>query len=104
MHYHDHAEAQLSGLLAGRAPGFAAYLAGRGYAKSSVKHHLYLMADLWPNTPPRCSGNQAVNSAAQPGAARLPETADRGAPPRNPVIPADAHQLAERIQRSPCQR
>src|SRR6266702_6279080 len=46
MRPHDHAEAQVSGLLADRAPGFAAYLAGRGYAKSSVEHHLYLMADL----------------------------------------------------------
>ena len=46
MHHHDHAEAQVSGLLADRALGFAAYLAGRGYAKSSVEHHLYLMADL----------------------------------------------------------
>ncbi len=37
MHHHDHAEAQVSGLLADRALGFAAYLAGRGYAKSSVE-------------------------------------------------------------------
>jgi len=46
MRPHDHAEAKVSELLADRAPGFAAYLAGRGYAKSSVEHHLYLMADL----------------------------------------------------------
>ena len=45
MHHHRYA-AQVSGLLAGQAAGFAAYLAGRGYAKSSVEHHLYLMADL----------------------------------------------------------
>lgn len=45
MHHHHYA-AQVSGLLAGQAAGFAAYLAGRGYAKSSVEHHLYLMADL----------------------------------------------------------
>src|SRR5712691_4636844 len=46
MRDHDHVGAQVSGLLADRAPGFAAYLAGRGYAKSSVDHHLYLIADL----------------------------------------------------------
>ena len=45
MHHH-HYTARVSGLLAGQAAGFAAYLAGRGYAKSSVEHHLYLMADL----------------------------------------------------------
>jgi len=45
MRDHDYA-AQVSGLLAGWAAGFAAYLAGRGYARSSVEHHLYLMADL----------------------------------------------------------
>jgi integrase/recombinase XerD len=45
MDHHDYA-AQVSGPLAGQASGFAAYLAGRGYAKSSVEHHLYLMADL----------------------------------------------------------
>jgi integrase/recombinase XerD len=43
MHRHDHA---VTGLPVGRAAGFAAYLAGRGYAKSSIAHHLYLMADL----------------------------------------------------------
>lgn len=46
MHHHDHVEARVSGLLADRTPGFAAYLVGRGYAESSVKHHLYLVADL----------------------------------------------------------
>jgi len=46
MHHHDRAEGQVSRLLADRAAGFAAYLASRGYAKSSVEHHLYLMADL----------------------------------------------------------
>ena len=45
MHDHDYA-AQVSGVLAGQAAGFAAYLAGRGYARSSVEHHLYLMVDL----------------------------------------------------------
>lgn len=45
MHHHDYS-VQVSGLLAEQAEGFAAYLAGRGYAKSSVDHHLYLMADL----------------------------------------------------------
>jgi len=46
MRRHDRPGVQASGPLAGRAAGFAAYLAGRGYAGSSVKHHLYLMADL----------------------------------------------------------
>ncbi len=46
MYRHDHAEDQISGLLADRAAGFGVYLAGRGYSKSSVAHHLYLMADL----------------------------------------------------------
>lgn len=46
MRRHDRPEVQVSGLLADRAAGFAAYLAGRGYAWSSRKHHLYLMADL----------------------------------------------------------
>ena len=46
MRDHDHVGARVSGLLADRAPGFAAYLAGRGYTKSSVDHHLYLIADL----------------------------------------------------------
>jgi integrase/recombinase XerD len=46
MHHHGNAEAQVSGLLADRVPGFAAYLAGCGYAESSVRHHLYLIADL----------------------------------------------------------
>jgi integrase/recombinase XerD len=46
MHRHDGVEVQVSGLLADRAAGFAAYLSGRGYAESSTKHHLYLMAGL----------------------------------------------------------
>ena len=46
MRRHDRPEVQVSGPLADRAAGFAAYLAGRGYAWSSTKHHLYLMADL----------------------------------------------------------
>ncbi len=46
MRRHDRPEVQVSGLLADRAAGFAAYLAGCGYARSSTKHHLYLMADL----------------------------------------------------------
>jgi hypothetical protein len=32
MRRHDRPEVQVSGLLADRAGGFAAYLAGRGYA------------------------------------------------------------------------
>jgi hypothetical protein len=43
---HDSAAARVGGPLAAWAAGFAAYLAGRGYSRSSVKHHLYLMADL----------------------------------------------------------
>lgn len=41
---------RVSGPLAGLAAGYAAYLAGRGYASSSVRQHLGLMADLstWP--------------------------------------------------------
>jgi site-specific recombinase XerD len=46
MHHDDHAEVQVSGLLADLGPDFAAYLAVRGYAKSSVKHYAYLLADL----------------------------------------------------------
>src|SRR6266851_3644897 len=46
MRRHDRPEVQVSGLLADRAAGFAAYLAGCGYARSSTKHPLYLMADL----------------------------------------------------------
>jgi integrase/recombinase XerD len=46
MHHDDHAEVQVGGLLADLGPGFAAYLAVRGYAKSSVKHYAYLLADL----------------------------------------------------------
>lgn len=46
MHRHDRAEVRAGERLADRAAGFAAYLAGRGYAESSTKHHLYLMADL----------------------------------------------------------
>src|SRR6266700_4129541 len=46
MRRHDRPEVQASGPLADRAAAFAAYLAGRGYAGSSTKHHLYLMADL----------------------------------------------------------
>jgi integrase/recombinase XerD len=37
---------KVSGPLAGLAAGYAAYLAGRGYAACSVRHHLGLMADL----------------------------------------------------------
>src|SRR6266704_800588 len=37
---------RVSGPLAGLAAGYAAYLAGRGYASSSVRQHLGLMADL----------------------------------------------------------
>lgn len=37
---------RVSGPLAGLAAGYAAYLAGRGYAACSVRHHLGLMADL----------------------------------------------------------
>jgi integrase/recombinase XerD len=41
---------RVSGPLAGLAAGYAAYLAGLGYASSSVRQHLGLMADLstWP--------------------------------------------------------
>jgi hypothetical protein len=46
MRRHDRPGVQASGPLADRAAGFAAHLAGRGYAGSSTKHHLYLMADL----------------------------------------------------------
>ena len=46
MRRHDGPAVQVSGLLADRAAGFAVYLASRGYASSSTKHHLYLMADL----------------------------------------------------------
>jgi site-specific recombinase XerD len=46
MRRHGRPEVQASGLLADRAADFAAYLADRGYARSSTKHHLYLMADL----------------------------------------------------------
>src|SRR5579859_6704319 len=46
MHHRDHAEAQVSGLLADLGPDFATYLACRGDAKSSVKHYAYLIADL----------------------------------------------------------
>jgi hypothetical protein len=46
MRRHDRPEVQVSGLLADRAAGFASYLADLGYAWSSTKHHLYLMADL----------------------------------------------------------
>jgi integrase/recombinase XerD len=46
MSRHDLPRVQVSGLLADRAEGFAEYLAGRGYAWSSIAHHLYLMADL----------------------------------------------------------
>jgi integrase/recombinase XerD len=46
MRHDDHAEVQVSGLLADLGPGFAADLAVRGYAKSSVKHYAYLLADL----------------------------------------------------------
>src|ERR1039458_2854200 len=37
---------RVSGPLAALAGGYAAYLAGRGYASSSVRQHLGLMADL----------------------------------------------------------
>src|SRR5260370_40741864 len=37
---------RVSGPLAGLAAGDAAYLAGRGYASSSVRQHLGLMAGL----------------------------------------------------------
>src|SRR5260370_30855507 len=37
---------RVRGPLAGLAAGYAAYLAGRGYASSSVRQHLGLMADL----------------------------------------------------------
>lgn len=37
---------KVSGPLAGLAAGYAAYLAGRGYAACSVRQHLGLMADL----------------------------------------------------------
>jgi integrase/recombinase XerD len=46
MRHDDHAEVQVSGLPTGLGPDFAAYLAVRGYAKSSVKHYAYLLADL----------------------------------------------------------
>src|SRR5260370_30677021 len=46
MHRHDRAKVAAGQRLADLAAGFAAYLVGRGYAKSSVDHHLYLMADL----------------------------------------------------------
>ena len=46
MRRRDRPEVSASGSLADRAAGFAAYLSGRGYASSSTKHHLYLMADL----------------------------------------------------------
>lgn len=46
MSRHDLPRVRVGGLLADRAEGFAGYLAGRGYAWSSMAHHLYLMADL----------------------------------------------------------
>lgn len=46
MQHDDHAGVEVSGLLADLGPDFAAYLAVRGYAKSSVKHYAYLLADL----------------------------------------------------------
>jgi site-specific recombinase XerC len=46
VRHDDRLEVRVSGLLADQAAGFAAYLTGRGYARSSTKHHLYLMADL----------------------------------------------------------
>jgi integrase/recombinase XerD len=46
MHRYDLSGSRVGGPLAGLAAGFAAYLAGRGYAGSSVRQHLGLMADL----------------------------------------------------------
>jgi site-specific recombinase XerD len=46
MRRQDRPDVQVGGPLADRAADFAAYLAGLGYAQSSIKHHLYLMADL----------------------------------------------------------
>jgi integrase/recombinase XerD len=46
MSRQDLPQVQVSGLLADRAAGFAEHLADRGYAWSSIAHHLYLMADL----------------------------------------------------------
>src|SRR6266571_2796641 len=46
MRRHHRPEVQVGGLLADRAADFAAYLTGLGYAWSSMKHHLYLMAEL----------------------------------------------------------
>jgi hypothetical protein len=46
MHRYDLSGAQVSGPLAEWAAGFAPYLTGRGYAGSTVRQHLGLMAEL----------------------------------------------------------
>src|SRR6266487_2360104 len=46
MGRHHRPEVQVGGLLVDRAADFAAYLTDLGYAWSSMKHHLYLLADL----------------------------------------------------------
>ncbi len=42
MHRDDHPEVLPGGLAA----GFAAYLAGRGYSRAAIRHHLHLMEEL----------------------------------------------------------
>jgi hypothetical protein len=78
-------EVQVSGPLADRAAGFAAYLAGRGYAWSSTKHHLYLMADLsaWlagqglaAGDPYRAGDGPLLGRPSRPG--ELPGEGDAG--------------------------
>jgi site-specific recombinase XerD len=46
MHNYDLSGARVGGPLAEWAAGFSAYLTGRGYAASTVRQHLGLMADL----------------------------------------------------------
>ncbi len=42
MHRDDHPEVLPGGLAA----GFAAHLAGRGYSRAAIRHHLHLMEEL----------------------------------------------------------
>lgn len=46
MHNYDLSGARVSGPLAGLAAGFSADLTGQGYAGSTIRQHLALMADL----------------------------------------------------------
>ena len=46
MSPHVRREIPASGPLADRIVGFAGWLAGRGYASSSIQHHVYLTAEL----------------------------------------------------------